>query len=104
MLDTILLFMFVLFSVLGVFIFSVFILLKASAPKGNEQFFLVALPSGKEKEYLLKIKWLEGVLAVTGLADRITLIAVDENTEENGISELEAAFSDRKNIVILKNR
>lgn len=103
MLDTILLFVFVLFAVLGFFVAAVFILLKVSAPSGKDRFFLVAFPSEDEKEYMLKIRWLDAVLAVTGLKDRITLVAVDEKTEENGFSEIEAELSGRKNIIILKN-
>ncbi len=103
MLDTILLFVFVLFAVLGFFVSAVFILLKASAPEGSDGFFLVAFPSDEDKEYLLKLRWLQAVLTVTGLCDRITLVAVDEKTAENGISEIEEELSDRKNIIILKN-
>lgn len=100
MLDTILLFVFVLFSVLGFFISAVAVLLKISAPKGKDRFFLVALPSGEKREYILRIRWLQAVLTVTGLSERITIAAVDENTSEDGI---EKELSDEKNIIILKN-
>ncbi len=103
MFDTILLFVFVLFSVLGFFVSAVFILMKASAPKGRDTVFLVAFPSEDRKEYILKIRWLQTVLTVTGLSDRITLVAVDDKRSENGISEIEEELSDRKNIIILKN-
>lgn len=103
MLDTILLFVFVLFSVFGFFIAAVGLLLKVSAPKGRESFFLVAFPSEEKKEYLLRIRWLQAVLTVTGLCDRITIVAVDEKADENGSSEIEEELSDRKNIIILKN-
>ncbi len=95
--------MFLFFSVLGFFVFAVFVLLKAAAPRGRDSIFLVAFPGENGKEYLLKLRWLETVLAVTGLKDKITLVAVDEKTEENGFSELEAAFPDRNNVIILKN-
>ncbi len=103
MLDTILLFVFVLFSVFGFFIAAVGLLLKVSAPKSRERFFLVAFPSEEKKEYLLRIRWLQAVLTVTGLCDRITIVAVDEKADENGSSEIEEELSDRKNIIILKN-
>lgn len=103
MLDTILLFVFVLFAVLGFFVSAVFILLKVSAPKGKDRFFLVAFHAPNDREYMLKIRWLDAVLAVTGLSDRITLVAVDENIEANGFSEIEEELSGRKNIIILKN-
>ena len=104
MLDTILLFVFVLFCVLGFFVAAVFVLLKISAPEGNDRFFLVAFPDDENKEYLLVLRWLDAVLTVTGLSDRITLVAVDEKTEENGASEIETEFSGRKNIIIVKNK
>ncbi len=103
MLDTILLFVFVLFSVLGFFVSAVVFLLRISAPRSRDRFFLVAFPSEEDKEYMLKLRWLQAVLTVTGLCDRITLVAVDEKTAENGISEIEEELSDRKNIIILKN-
>ena len=103
MLDTILLFVFVLFSVLGFFVAAVFVLLKVSAPERKDRFFLVALPSEREKEYLLNVRWLDAVLSVTGLRDRITLVAVDGNAEEKEFSEIEAGLSGRKNIIIVKN-
>ena len=103
MLDTILLFVFVLFCVLGFFVAAVFVLLKISAPKTGGRFFLVAFPSEGNKEYFLGIRWLDAVLTVTGLSDRITLVAVDENTAEGGRSEIEDELSGRKNIIILKN-
>lgn len=103
MLDTILLFVFVLFSVLGFFVAAVLLLLKLSAPKETDGYYLVVLPAGDKKEYLLKIRWLQAVLAVTGLCDRITLVAVDENTTEGGISEIENELSGRKNVIIIKN-
>jgi hypothetical protein len=56
-----------------------------------------------DREYMLKIRWLDAVLAVTGFSDRITLVAVDENIEANGFSEIEEELSGRKNIIILKN-
>lgn len=87
MLDTILLFVFVLFSVLGVFVSAVLLLLKLSAPGGKGKIFLVALPQEDEKEYLLKIRWLEAVLAFTGLKDRISVISLPEKTENNGFTE-----------------
>ena len=103
MLDTILLFVFVLFSVLGFFVAAVLLLLRLSAPKEMDGYYLVVLPAGDKKEYLLKIRWLQAVLAVTGLCDRITLVAVDENTAEGGISEIENELSGRKNVIIIKN-
>ena len=103
MLDTSLLFVFVLFFVLGFFVAAVLLLLKISAPRGNDRFFLVALPSAENKEYLLDIRWLDAVLTVTGLNDRITLVAVDENAAEGDSSEIEDELSGRKNIIILKN-
>ena len=103
MLDTILLFVFVLFCVLGFFAAAVLLLLRASAPRCKDRFFLVALPSPENKEYLLGIRWLDAVLTVTGLNDRITLVAVDENAAEEEKSEIEDELSDRKNIIILKN-
>ena len=103
MLDTILLFVFVLFCVLGFFVAAVLLLLKISAPRGKDRFFLVAFPSAENKEYLLGIRWLDAVLAVTGLNNRITLVAVDENTAEGDLSPIEAELSGRKNIIILKN-
>ncbi|MBQ6899075.1 MAG: hypothetical protein IJN70_08855 [Clostridia bacterium] len=103
MLDTILLFVFVLFSVLGLFVAAVLLLLKLSAPKDRDGYYLVVLPTGDKKEYLLKIRWLQAVLAVTGLCDRFTLVAVDENAAEDGISEIENEFSGRSNVIIMKN-
>ncbi len=82
MIDTILLFVFVLFSVLGFFVLSVFLLLKLSAPAGKDKIFLVALPGENEKEYFLRIRWLEAVLTFTGLRDRITVISCFEKTED----------------------
>ena len=104
MLDTILLFVFVLFAVLGFFVSAVFVLLKASAPKGKDRFFLVAFRTPGDREYMLKIRWLDTVLGVTGLAARITLVAADENADENGFSEIEEEFSGRKNIIILRKQ
>lgn len=104
MLDSILLFVFVLFSVLGFFVSAVFILLRLSAPKERDGSFLVVFPSGKNKEYLLKIRWLHAVLTVTGLSELITLVAVDENASADGDSEIEDVLSCEKNIIILKNR
>lgn len=103
MLDTILLFVFILFSVLGFFVAAVIMLLKISAPKGEGRFFLVAFPDAENEEYLLGIRWLDAVLTVTGLSDRITLVAVDENTAQGESSDIESELSGRKNIIILKN-
>ncbi len=90
MIKTILLFAFLFFSVLGFFILAVFVLLKISAPGGKGEIFLVVLPGENEKEYQLKIRWIEAVLSFTGLKDRITVASLDEKVmsfavkEENG--------------------
>ena len=81
MLKTILLFSLLFFSVLGLLVFFLAVLLKVSSPGGRNEIFLVSLPGENDKEYFLRLRWLEAVLSLSGLRDRITVAAPIENEE-----------------------
>lgn len=79
MLKTILLFSLLFFSVLGLLVFFLAVLLKVSLPGGQSELFLVSLPGENDNEDFLQIRWLETVLSLSGLKDRITVVSTEEN-------------------------
>ena len=101
MLEIIAFYILLFLAVTGLAGILILIFLKISAPYEKKDFFVFGFCDGKDKEYVLWLKWLMTVFAFLGIEERVSFFTVDTGMDERDRHELSLVFSGKKNVFIV---
>lgn len=101
MLEIIAFYLLLFLAVTGLAGILIFVFLKISAPYGKKDFFVFSFCDGKDKEYVLWLKWLMTVFAFLGIEDRASFFTVDTGMKETDRHEISLVFAGKRNVYIV---
>ena len=101
MLEFIAFYILLFLAVVGLSGILIFLFLKISAPYEKKDFLVLSFSDGKDKEYILWLKWLITVFHFFGIEERASFFTVDTGMDDTDRHEISLVFSGKRNVFVV---